>query len=108
MLKIMALCDTHKVGIIPHFTGPVSSAAHMQTMMAFPGLVLMEFNITSAPDYVPEFVELRNGKLWPNDRPGLGITLENSLLTAVETLTEGSAGSAGNTYRRPDGSPTHW
>jgi L-alanine-DL-glutamate epimerase-like enolase superfamily enzyme len=80
----------------------------MQTMMAFPGLVLMEFNITAAPAYVPEFMELRNGKLWPNDRPGLGITLDNSLLTLVETLTEGTPGTATNTYRRLDGSPTHW
>ena len=22
MLKIMAVCDTHRVGIVPHFTGP--------------------------------------------------------------------------------------
>lgn len=108
MLKIMALCDTHRVGIIPHFTGPVSSAAHMHTMMAFPGQVLMEFNITQAPNYVPEFMELRNGKLWPNDRPGLGITLDESLLTLVETFTEGGPGPAGNTYRRLDGSPSHW
>lgn len=108
MLKIMALCDTHRVGIIPHFTGPVSSAAHLHTMMAFPGQVLMEFNITSAPNYVPEFMELRNGKLWPNERPGLGITLDESLLTLVETFTEGGPGPAGNTYRRLDGSPTHW
>ena len=39
--KIMAVCDTHKVGIVPHFTGPVATAGHMHTMMAFPGQVLM-------------------------------------------------------------------
>src|SRR6476469_5172744 len=25
MLKIMAVCDTHKVGIVPHFTGPIAT-----------------------------------------------------------------------------------
>src|SRR4029078_755215 len=45
MLKIMAVCDTHKVGIVPHFTGPIAPAAHMHTMMAFPGQVLMEYNL---------------------------------------------------------------
>jgi L-alanine-DL-glutamate epimerase-like enolase superfamily enzyme len=45
MLKIMAVCDTHKVGIVPHFTGPIATAAHMHTMMAFPGQVLMEYNL---------------------------------------------------------------
>ncbi len=37
MLKIMAMCDTHKVGIVPHFTGPVGTAAHIHTMTSFPG-----------------------------------------------------------------------
>ena len=27
MLKIMALCDLHKVGIVPHFTGPIATSA---------------------------------------------------------------------------------
>jgi hypothetical protein len=27
MVKIMALCETSAVGIVPHFTGPVSTAA---------------------------------------------------------------------------------
>ena len=39
MLKIMSLCDLHKVGIMPHFTGPISTVAHMHTMTAFPGQV---------------------------------------------------------------------
>ena len=26
MLKIMAVCDTHRVGIVPHFTGPIATA----------------------------------------------------------------------------------
>ena len=44
MLKIMAMCDTHKVGIVPHFTGPVGTAGHIHMMTAFPGQVVMEYN----------------------------------------------------------------
>jgi L-alanine-DL-glutamate epimerase-like enolase superfamily enzyme len=106
MLKIMALCDTHKVGIVPHFTSPVATAAHMHTMMAFPGQVLMEFNLHDRRvAYAPELVEFRNGKVWPNDRPGLGVTIDESQLTFVEEMTQGAPGP---TYLRPDGSPTHW
>ncbi|HET9219578.1 MAG TPA: mandelate racemase/muconate lactonizing enzyme family protein [Terriglobia bacterium] len=106
MLKIMALCDLHKVGIVPHFTGPIATAGHMQTMMAFPGQVLMEFNLHDRPvPYLPEFLDFRNGKVWPNDRPGLGVTIDEKLLTPIETLTQGASGP---TYLRPDGSPTHW
>jgi galactonate dehydratase len=106
MLKIMAVCDTHKVGIVPHFTGPIATAGHMHTMMAFPGQVLMEYNQGERPvPYMPEFLECRNGKVWPNDRPGLGITVDEKQLTFVEAMSEGVAGI---THRRPDGSLSHW
>jgi galactonate dehydratase len=106
MLKIMALCDLHKVGIIPHFTGPIATAGHMHTLMAFPGQVLMEFNQHERPvPYMPEFLECRNGKVWPNERPGLGVSVDETQLTFIEEMTEGVQGP---TYRRPDGSPTHW
>jgi L-alanine-DL-glutamate epimerase-like enolase superfamily enzyme len=106
MLKIMALCDTHKVGIVPHFTGPIATVGHMHTMMAFPGQVLMEYNQGERPvPYMPEFLECRNGKVWPNDRPGLGVSVDEKLLTFVEAMTESAPGS---TQRRLDGSLTHW
>jgi len=106
MLKIMALCDLHKVGIVPHFTGPIATAGHLHTMMAFPGQVLMEFNQHDRPvPYLPDFMEFRNGKVWPNDRPGLGLTVDEDQLTFIEEMTEAAPGP---TYLRPDGSPTHW
>lgn len=106
MLKIMALCDLHKVGIVPHFTGPIATVGHMHTMMAFPGQVLMEFNQHDRPvPYLPTFLDFRNGKVWPNDRPGLGVTVDEKQLTFIEQMTEAASGP---TYLRPDGSPTHW
>ncbi len=106
MLKIMAVCDTHKVGIVPHFTGPIATVAHMHTMMAFPGQVLMEYNQGDRPvPYLPEFLECRNGKVWPNDRPGLGVSVDEKVLTFVEAMTEAAPGP---TQRRLDGSLTHW
>jgi L-alanine-DL-glutamate epimerase-like enolase superfamily enzyme len=106
MLKIMAVCDTHKVGIVPHFTGPIATAGHMHTMMAFPGQVLMEYNQGERPvPYLPEFLECRNGKAWPNDRSGLGVSVDEKQLTFIEAMTEAVPGP---THRRPDGSLTHW
>jgi galactonate dehydratase len=106
MLKIMALCDTHKVGIVPHFTGPIATAGHMHTMMAFPGQVLMEYNQGERPvPYMPEFLDCRNGKVWPNDRPGLGVSVDEKMLTFIEAMTESAPGAS---HRRLDGSLTHW
>jgi galactonate dehydratase len=88
----------------PHFTGPIATAGHMQTMMAFPGQVLMEFNLHDRPvPYLPEFLEFRNGKVWPNDRPGLGVTIDEKQLMPIETLTQGASGP---TYLRRTGDDT--
>ena len=106
MLKIMAMCDTHKVGLMPHFTAPIGTAGHMHTLMAFPGQVLMEYNQGERPvPYMPEFLECRNGKVWPNERPGLGVSVEEKVLTFLEEMTEGAPGP---THRRLDGSLSHW
>ena len=72
MLKITAVCDTHRLGIVPHFTGPCATAGHMTTPMAFPGQALMEYSRGERPvPYMPESLDYKNGKVWPNDCPGL-------------------------------------
>ena len=64
----------------------------------------MEYNLGDRPvPYMPEFLECRNGKVWPNDRPGLGVSVDEKALTFIEAMTEAAAGP---THRRPDGSLT--
>ena len=106
MAKIMALCETSAVGIVPHFTGPVSTAGLVHMMSTFSGPALMEYNYGDRPPvYLPEFLTFKNGKLWPNSRPGLGVTVDFKPLT--QTADFSTARNA-NTYHRPDGSLTHW
>jgi hypothetical protein len=45
------------------------------------------------------------GKFYPNDRPGLGITLDPKPLTVIGEVTEPGRR---NVFKRPDGSLTHW
>src|SRR5688500_3076273 len=106
MVKIMALCDGHKVGRVPVFPAPIGTAGPMDTLMARAGPGRREGHRGAQPlPYLPEFLELRNGKVWPNDRPGLGVTVDEKALTFVEEMTQGFPGV---THRRPDGSLTHW
>jgi galactonate dehydratase len=106
-LKIMALSGTHVVGMVPHFTGPISTAALVNCLATFPGAVLFEYNYGDRPiDYLPEFVDFRKGKLYPNMRPGLGVTLDLKPLKTIGEVTE--AVHSNRIYRRPDGSFTHW
>ncbi|MEO7651866.1 MAG: mandelate racemase/muconate lactonizing enzyme family protein, partial [Bryobacteraceae bacterium] len=76
-MKIAALCETHYVGLVPHFTGPVSETALVHCCSTFSGPVLMEMTgegPTEQP-HLPQYYDFRKGKLWPNERPGLGVTL---------------------------------
>jgi L-alanine-DL-glutamate epimerase-like enolase superfamily enzyme len=106
MMKIAGMCETHAVGIVPHFTGPVATAALVNCLSTFPGPVIMEYNYGGRPiDYLPECLDFNNGKAYRNDRPGLGVRLEPKLLKQVgEVTTPGRR----NLYLRPDGSLTHW
>ena len=73
-MKLAALCETHYVGLIPHFTGPVSEAALVHCSVSLSGPVMMEMTGAGARmhAHLPVHYDFRNGKMWPNDRPGLG------------------------------------
>ena len=65
MMKIAAICETHAVGIVPHFTGPVSTAALVNCLSTFPGPVIMEYNYGGRPiDYLPECLDFKNGNVF--------------------------------------------
>jgi L-alanine-DL-glutamate epimerase-like enolase superfamily enzyme len=107
MLKIMAMCDAHKVGIVPHFTGPVGTAAHIHFLTSFSGQVVMEYNNgATMPSHLTEFIDFHDGKCWPNDRAGIGVTLDMAQLDAVAEYS--TPGGGNNIYHRRDGSPSHW
>ncbi len=107
-VKIAALCETHYVGLIPHFTGPVSTAALVHACGAFSGPVLMEMTGAAPADfpYLPRVLDFKNGRLWLNDRPGLGVEFDPSRAQFVAEFTEPSGTIRG--YSRPDGSYTNW
>ncbi|MEK7407888.1 MAG: mandelate racemase/muconate lactonizing enzyme family protein [Acidobacteriota bacterium] len=106
MMKIAAICETHSVGIVPHFTGPVATAALVNCLSTFPGPVLMEYNYGGRPiDYLPECLDFKDGKTYTNQRPGLGVKPEMKLLTMIGEVTQPGRRSV---YSRPDGSLTHW
>ncbi|HUQ90681.1 MAG TPA: mandelate racemase/muconate lactonizing enzyme family protein [Bryobacteraceae bacterium] len=106
MMKIAAICETHAVGIVPHFTGPIATAALVNCLSTFPGPVLMEYNYGGRPiDYLPECLDFKAGKAYRNDRPGLGVTPEMKLVTMIGEVTQPGRR---NVFFRPDGSLTHW
>jgi L-alanine-DL-glutamate epimerase-like enolase superfamily enzyme len=107
-MKVQALCETHYVGLIPHFTGPVSEAALVHAGGVFSGPVLMEM-LGEGPGtvpHLPQHYDFRKGKMWPNRRPGLGVVLDTKPLQLVAEVTERSRPVP--MLQRPDGSMTNW
>jgi len=108
MMKIAALCETHFIGIVPHFTGPIATAALVNCLGTYSGPVLMEYNYQGRTlPHLPVCLDFKDGKLFPNERPGLGVELDYKQLTQIAEITEPVTARA-QTYFRPDGSITNW
>jgi galactonate dehydratase len=108
MMKIAAICETHFVGIVPHFTGPIATAALVHSLGTFSGVVLMEYNFQGRTlPHLPVCLDFKDGKLYPNNRPGLGVEVDFKALRQIAEITEYVTNRA-QTYFRPDGSITNW
>ena len=107
-MKIIALAETHYIGMIPHFTGPIAEAALVHCLTATSIIALMEMlgDGTRTWPYLPQGYDFKNGKLWPNDRPGLGVEVDVSKLTKIADYDTYRAGMLMN--QRPDGSFMNW
>ncbi len=107
-MKLAALCETHYVGLVPHFTGPLSTAALVHCCGASSGPVLMEMRGKGVEDlpHLPQHYDFRDGKLWPNPRPGLGVEFDPRRAEMVAEVTQHSRPIP--LYQRPDGSVTNW
>jgi len=107
-MKIIAMAETHYVGMIPHFTGPIAEAALVQCLTATSITALMEMlgDGSRTWSYLPRMYDFKEGKLWPNDRPGLGVEVDVSKLTKIGEYNTYRAGMLMN--QRPDGSFMNW
>ncbi len=107
-MKIAALCETHYVGLVPHFTGPISLAAvvHALCALTVPAVAEVVGEGPKTPPHLLQGCTFRDGKLWPVARQGLGVEFDPAGAELVSEISEHFAPIP--TYRRPDGSFTNW
>lgn len=107
-MKIVSMAETHYIGLIPHFTGPIAEAAlvHACTATSVPALMEMLGDGSRTYPHLIKGYDFRNGKLWPNDRPGLGVEVDFTKLKKIAEYNKYSMGMPLN--KRPDGSYTQW
>jgi galactonate dehydratase len=109
--KIAALCETHYVGMIPHFTGPLSTAAlvHALGSSSFTRcLVELAGGAPEKPAYFnQDLVDFRNGKMYLNNRPGLGVKFDSKKADFLFEVTSNT--KYPHPYlKAPDGSIHNW
>lgn len=109
--KIISMCETHYVGMIPHFTGPLATAALVHILgSSSPSRCLIEL-AGGEPEYPAYFnenlVDFRNGKLYLNSRPGLGVQFNPRKATFIMEITENTR-FPHPILQSPDGSIHNW
>ncbi|WP_298238999.1 mandelate racemase/muconate lactonizing enzyme family protein [uncultured Algibacter sp.] len=109
--KIAAMCETHYVGMIPHFTGPLSTAALVHVLgSSSPSRCMMELlgGEPERPAYFNEdFIDFRKGKLHLNPSPGLGVKFDSKKADFIMEITE-KVKFPHPILKAPDGSIRNW
>lgn len=78
--KIASMAETHYVGMIPHFCGPLSTAALVHVLgSSSPTRCMIELagGVVERPAYFNEdYLLFDKGKLYLNNKPGLGVKFD--------------------------------
>jgi len=109
--KIATLCETHYVGLIPHFTGPLSTAALVHVLgSSSPMRCMMELagGKPEQPAYFnDDYLLYKSGKLFLNPAPGLGVKFDPKKATFVMEIKENT--KYPHPYlKSPDGAIHNW
>lgn len=109
--KIASMCETHYVGMIPHFTGPLATATLVHALgSSSPNRALMELG-GGEPERPPYFnddlVDFRKGKLYLNPAPGLGVKFDLKKATFVLEVAENTK-FPHPILKSPDGAIHNW
>ena len=105
--KLAALCEAFNVRTAWHGPGDTSPVGHAANLMLDVNTInfgIQEYAIFQerTQDVFPGCPEVRDGYMWPNGRPGLGIDVDENL-AARYPFKERAFGGAWDTVRRADG-----
>lgn len=107
-MKIAAMCETHHIGMIPHFTGPIATATlvHCNAALSVPALMEMSAAGRRGWPYLKSHYDFDKGRMLINDRPGHGCEAD---FTKLEMMAEYKERYTPIPVReRTDGSYTNW
>jgi L-alanine-DL-glutamate epimerase-like enolase superfamily enzyme len=104
-MKIAGMCEAHFAGLSPEGTGPISTAAEVHVAAATNVPFLLQVGGGNTRPYLPQCYDFKQGKVYVNERPGLGVEFDPKEATLITEVTQ--PGNLGG-MSRPDGSYTNW
>jgi L-alanine-DL-glutamate epimerase-like enolase superfamily enzyme len=109
--KIASMCETHYVGMIPHFTGPLGVAALVHVLgSSSPTRCMIELaggEPEKPPYYNEDYLNFKNGKLYLNPNPGLGVTFDPKKADFIMEVTANTK-FPHPVLKSPDGAIHNW
>ncbi|MDQ3290282.1 MAG: mandelate racemase/muconate lactonizing enzyme family protein [Bacteroidota bacterium] len=109
--KIVSIAETHYVGMIPHFTGPLSTAALVHVLGSSSPIRAMIELAGGEPEKIAYFNEdylnFKNGKLYLNPSPGLGVKFNPKKADFVMEITSNTK-FPHPILHSPDGAVHNW
>lgn len=109
--KIASMAETHYVGMIPHFCGPLSTAALVHVLASSsPVRCMIELagGVTERPPYFnDDYLLFDKGKLYLNNKPGLGVKFDPKKADFLFEVTANTK-YPHPVLEAPDGSIHNW
>lgn len=109
--KIATMAETHYVGMIPHFCGPLSTAALVHVLASSsPVRCMIELagGVTEKPPYFnDDYLLFDKGKLYLNNKPGLGVKFDPKKADFLFEVTANTK-YPHPVLEAPDGSIHNW
>ena len=85
LVEVGAMANVNYVTVAPHNpNGPVATAASLNALITMPNALILEFWLdadTVRHDLVKEYFTVKDGYIYPGNKPGLGIEINEEALT---------------------------
>ena len=85
IIEVGAMANVNYVTVAPHNpNGPVATAASLNALVTMPNALVLEFWLdaeTVRHDLIDDYFNLKDGYIYPNNKPGLGIEINEKALT---------------------------
>ena len=82
--QIAAMAEVNYVSVAPHNpNGPIATAATLNALITMPNALILEFWVDAENvrrDLIKEYFDVRRGYVYPSNKPGLGITVNEAAL----------------------------